>query len=83
MCLKTTEEEGEATDGIVAAYEISVDAAVAAVLPELGGIFDIREEQIMVLKACLGGKHVFVSLSTGFGGSLAKHSGASRKAAGW
>lgn len=79
--LKTTEEEGEATDGIVAAYEISVDAA--AVLPELGGIFAIREEQIMVLKACLGGKHVFVSLSTGFGGSLAKHSSASRKAAGW
>lgn len=41
---------------LAAAKEISVNAALAAVLPELDGISALREEQRTALEALLGGK---------------------------
>lgn len=43
--------------GLAAAKEISTNAAPAAVLPELDGIFALREEQRTALEAFLGGKN--------------------------
>lgn len=55
----------------------SVDAAVAAVLSELDGVFTFKEEQRTALKAPLVGRDVFALLLTGFGRSLVTRCGAS------
>lgn len=45
----------EASADLAAAQEISLDAAVGAVLSELGCIFTVKVEQITALKAFIGG----------------------------
>lgn len=46
-----------------------MDAAVAAPLSELDGVFTFDGEQRTALKDFLGGQHGFASLWTGFGKS--------------
>lgn len=57
---------------LTAANEISVDAAVTAVLSELDGIFTLKEEQRMTLKAFFSEKDILSLLPTGFSKSLVK-----------
>ncbi len=51
---------------MAAAKEVSLHAAIAAVLSELDNTSSLKEEQRMALKALLDGKDVFVLLPTGF-----------------
>lgn len=55
---------------LVAAKEISVDAAVAAVSTKFDGLFTLKEAQRMALKAFLSEKDVFALLPNGFGKSV-------------
>lgn len=66
------EEEGEVTESVAAANEISVVAAVAAVL---GGIFTLKEEESTAVKALLREKIMFCfTFSFCLGGPpLSKH----------
>lgn len=63
--------------------EIIMDAAVASVLSELGGIFILKGEQRTALKAFLNGKDVFASLPTGFSKSFVERHCATLLAKGW
>lgn len=78
------EEKEETTASLVAAREISTDAtAAAAFSSRMDGIFTIKEEHRMKLKALLCGHHVFILLLTPFAKSLVKHHGTSLLATGW
>lgn len=46
---------------------------ITAVLSEMDGIFTIKDNQKKILKAFLGGQHVFALLTTGFGKSSLQH----------
>lgn len=52
---------------MAATKEIRVDAAVAAVLSELDGLFTFKEQHKTGQKALLGGQHCLALLQTGFG----------------
>lgn len=52
---------------MAAAKEVGVDAAIAAVLSQLGNIYSFKEEQKMELQAFLDGEDVFLLLLAGFG----------------
>lgn len=67
---------------LAAVQENRVDAAVFAVVPELDGLFTVKEEQRTVLKAFLRGNNVFTLLPTGFGQSSVKYCSALRPAMG-
>lgn len=54
---------------LVAAEEISVDAAVAVVSTKFDGLFTLKEAQRMALKTFRGEKDVFALLPNGFGES--------------
>lgn len=72
------EEANASLQTVAAAKEKSVDAAVAALLTELSGIFALKEEQRAALTAFLCGKAVFCFTLDIFGKSSAKHCGASQ-----
>lgn len=55
---------------LVAAKEISVDAAVTVVSTKFDGLFTLKETQRMALKAFLSEKDVFALLPNGFGKSV-------------
>lgn len=74
--IRTKEEQDEeANVSFAAATEISMDAAVAAVLSQLDGSLKFVAEQGTALKAFLSGKDVSVFLPTIFGKSLEHYSG--------
>lgn len=58
------QKESEKTARRAAVKEMSVDVAAAAVLPELGGIFTIQEEQRTALNAFSVGNVFFALLLT-------------------
>lgn len=59
---------------IAASKETHVDAAAAAVLSELDGVFSLNERQRMAQKDFLSGYDVFALLPSGFGSGLGHHS---------
>lgn len=52
---------------IAAANDVSVDAAIAVLFSELGGIFSLKEKQNTALKVFLSEQLVFISLLSDFG----------------
>lgn len=70
---RNTGSDCKPTAASAAAKEVSVAAAVAAVLSELVGIFTLKETQNSSQDSFLGG-HVFTLFPTVFGKSLVKHS---------
>lgn len=69
------------TVSLATAKEMSVDAAIPALLPELDAIFTFKEQRL-ALKAFPGGKDVSALVVFGFGKSDVKHHGALRLATG-
>lgn len=57
---------------MAAAKQISVEAALAAVLSELDGILALRDKQRTARRVLLGEQYVFALALIGFGKSLVK-----------
>lgn len=68
------EEILETTASLATAMKTGIDAAVAAFLSELDGIFTIKEETKTAKEAFLNGKCVFTLLLPGFSEILVNHS---------